>query len=119
MDINNLTNTNLSVGQVLNLIPTTATNYIVKPGDTLYSIAREYNITPGDIKSENNLTSNILLVGQELKLPTIKIPTTYIVAKGDTLYSIANKFNTTIQTLINLNNLTNNNLSIGQELLLP
>ena len=71
--LNNLVNDNISIGQNIkiplteyNEVPTTTINYIVKPGDTLYSIAREYNTTINNIKSKNNLTSNLLLVGQSI-----------------------------------------------------
>ena len=66
--LNNLVNNNLSIGQVL-LIPTnetTQTTYIVKSGDSLYSIARKYNTTVDSIKTKNNLKSNLLNVGQKL-----------------------------------------------------
>ena len=45
------------------------TVYTVKRGDTLYSIAREYNVTPNDLMSYNNLTSNLLSIGQILRIP--------------------------------------------------
>lgn len=124
--LNNLSSDTLSIGQTLILpsgeiienVTTQDQIYTVKTGDTLYSISRKYNITVDELKALNNLTSNLLSVGQTLKIPTSQITTTYIVEKGDTLYSIAGKFNTTVDNLKKLNNLTNNNLSIGQELLI-
>ena len=94
--------------------------YVVGNGDTLYSIARRYNVTVDDIKKLNNLNSNTLSIVQILKIPTINnnTPTnnTYIVKKGDTLYSIAKKYNLTVDKLKELNNLSNNLVSIGQVL---
>ena len=124
--LNNLSSDTLSIGQTLILpsgeiienVTTEDQIYTVKAGDTLYSISRKYNITIDELKALNNLTSNLLSVGQTLKIPTSQITTTYIVEKGDTLYSIAGKFNTTVDNLKKINNLTNNNLSIGQELLI-
>ena len=119
---NNLTSNILSIGQVLK-IPTaleteTGITYTVKSGDSLYSIAREYNTTVDAIKSLNNLSSNLLSIGQVLKIPIgASLETTYTVQKGDSLYSIAKKFNTTVDTLKTLNNLTSNLLSIGQILI--
>ena len=119
---NNLTSNILSIGQVLK-IPTaleteTGITYTVKSGDSLYSIARKYNTTVDAIKSLNNLSSNLLSIGQVLKIPTgASLETTYTVQKGDSLYSIAKKFNTTVATLKELNNLTSNLLSIGQILI--
>ena len=45
------------------------TVYTVKSGDTLYSIAREYNITHNELMSYNNLTSNLLSIGKILRIP--------------------------------------------------
>lgn len=122
---NNLTSNTLQIGEVLR-IPTKEIYeeeeniYIVKKGDTLYSIAMANNTTVDELKKANNLTSNILSTGQLLKIPSALLPeSTYIVKKGDSLYSIANKYNTTIDELKRINNLTSNILSIGQVLKLP
>ena len=126
--LNNLTSTNLSIGQVLK-IPTTeqtpSTNYInytVKSGDSLYKIANNYNITVNQIVTLNNLTSTNLSIGQILKIPTTEQTQNYInytVKSGDSLYKIANIYNTTVNKIKSLNNLTSNNLSIGQILKIP
>ena len=122
---NNLTSNTLQIGEVLR-IPTKEIYegeenvYIVKKGDTLYSIAAANNTTVDELKKTNNLTSNILSTGQLLKIPSALLPeSTYIVKKGDSLYSIANKYNTTVDELKRINNLTSNILSIGQVLKLP
>lgn len=122
---NNLTSNTLQIGEVLR-IPTKEIYegeenvYIVKKGDTLYSVAMANNTTVDELKKANNLTSNILSTGQLLKIPSALLPeSTYIVKKGDSLYSIANKYNTTVDELKRINNLTSNILSIGQVLKLP
>lgn len=125
--INNLTSNILSIGQVLKLPSDKASNvekeentisYTVKKGDSLYSIARKYNTTIDRIKDLNNLTTNLLSIGQVLLIPTdTNLETTYTVQKGDSLYSIAKKYNTTVNRLKQLNNLTSNLLSIGQILI--
>ena len=126
---NNLTSNILSTGQLLKipsaLLP--ESTYIVKKGDSLYSIANKYNTTIDELKRINNLTSNTLSIGQVLKLPSDKASNvekeentiSYTVQKGDSLYSIARKYSTTIDKIKDLNNLTTNLLSIGQVLLIP
>jgi len=125
---NNLTSNTLSIGQVLKIpnksvetIPDSGITYTVKSGDTLYSIARKYNISVNDLKRANNLTSNTLSINQELIIPTSSTNTnqTYTVKSGDTLYSIARKYNISVNDLKSLNNLSSTLLSIGQTLLIP
>ena len=138
VSLNNLKTINLSIGQKL-IVPETGesvnnlpeyTNYLVKKGDTLYSIARNFNTTVDQIIKDNNLSSQVLSIGQNLKIRTPKgtsieecfgvdyePPTnyqTYTVKKGDSLYQIAKKFNTSVDNIKRKNNLTSNNLSIGQ-----
>lgn len=116
--INNLSNDNLTVGQLLN-VPSglsSVNTYIVEKGDTLYSIAKKFDISVNKLKEYNNLTNNLLNVGQKLIIP-VDEETTYVVKSGDTLYSIAREFNTTVDKIKKLNNLSNNNLSIGQILI--
>lgn len=93
--------------------------YIVKPGDTLWGIAKKYNTTVENIKSINKLNTNMLSVGQKLNLKQPNTNNIYIVKKGDTLYNIAKENNTTVTDLKSLNNLKNDSLSINQKLLLP
>ena len=125
--INNLTSNTLSIGQVLKLPSDKASNvekeentisYTVQKGDSLYSIARKYSTTIDKIKDLNNLTTNLLSIGQVLLIPTdTNLETTYTVQKGDSLYSIAKKYDTTVDRLKQLNNLKSNLLSVGQILI--
>ena len=141
-DLNNLTSDTLSVGQVL-LIPGTNEEdngenngavfyYTVKRGDSLYSIARQFGVTVQEIRDANNLTTNILSIGQQLIIPGVSagddlednegnesVPTTYTVQSGDSLWSIANRFGVTVNDLKVANSLTSNLLSIGQVLIIP
>ena len=99
--------------------------YVVKLGDTLFSIANKFNVTVQAIKNINNLSSNILNVGQELVIPKEETPSTsgefinYTVKAGDSLYKIAKEYNTTVNAIMNVNNLTSNALQINQVLKIP
>ncbi len=132
IDANNLSSNTLSIGQIL-IIPGLSTDdetetdntitYTVVSGDSLWSIANRYGVTVQDLKTANNLTSNLLSIGQVLIIPTNGTSTgssiTYTVVSGDSLWSIANRYNTTVDAIKSLNNLTSNLLSIGQILQIP
>ncbi len=121
---NNLLNNNLSVGQIL-LIPQVQIPdipneniYIVKSGDTLYKIANIYGMTVNELKDLNNLSSDVLSIGQKLIVNEKNAATLekYTVQAGDTLYNIANKFGLTVDELKMLNNLNSNIINVGQTL---
>ena len=128
IDYNNLSTSSLQINQQL-LIPKkittgpTTSTYTVKSGDTLYSIARQYNTTVNELMSLNNLTTSVLSLGQELRVPSNTGETNnyveYIVKSGDSLYLIAQRYNTTVNELKSLNNLSSNLLNIGQVLRIP
>ncbi|MBN2395656.1 MAG: LysM peptidoglycan-binding domain-containing protein [Candidatus Atribacteria bacterium] len=104
--------------------------YIVKAGDTLWSVAQHYQVSLESILAVNYLSNkDVLSIGQSLEIPAIggifgskaeqKI-VIYKVVKGDTLWSIANKFDVKMHDIININQLNNiMQLSIGQELNIP
>ena len=93
--------------------------YIVKKGDTLYGISKQFGVTPEAIRKNNNLKSNNLTIGQTLKIPTKETFFFYIVKKGDTLYKIARKYNITVGELSRINNLKSNILDVGEQLYIP
>ncbi len=130
--LNNLKSNNLSIGQQLRIPvndnvqdePFGYTIYTVRVGDTLYSIAKKNNTTVEQIKNINNLTTDVLTVGQQLKIPYNTMLDDafdndyliYVVKKGDSLYSIAKKYNMSVAKLIEINDLKSNVISIGQQL---
>ena len=129
---NNLTSNALSINQVLLIpgedespveVPSSSEYYTVKAGDSLYAIANKYGMSVDELKDLNNLTSNLLTIGQRLRVKKgmneENTGETYTVVKGDNLYQIALKFDTTVDALKTLNGLNNNVLSIGQVLKIP
>lgn len=96
--------------------------YIVKEGDTLYSIGRRFNTSVEKLKEINNLINNNIYKGQVLYIDDKDNSTDtniYQVQKGDTLYKIASLFNTTVDEIKKINNLTTNELYIGDKLIIP
>ena len=150
--LNNLTSDTILVGQVLNISVKSATStntttttsvqtvtstksYTVVNGDTLWGVAKKNNISVATLKTLNNLTSDVIYVGQVLKLSTSTTDTsvskpsatpeavstvtsnkTYTVVSGDTLWGVATKNSLTVSNLKELNKLTSNVIIPGQVL---
>lgn len=94
----------------------------VKKGETLFSIAQQYEASMQQIREWNNLSSNelnigqVLIVGKEPGTETEKDSLTHTVQKQETLFSISKQYGVTITELKSWNNLENNNLNLGQKL---
>ncbi|MFT5833341.1 MAG: serpin B [Cognaticolwellia sp.] len=115
----------------------------VNPGESLFSIAKKYNLTVDELKALNGMTNNTIFIGTEmivkvveksnknmfpvLSKPNMKQLTpkpkpasikqnTYIVQKGDTLWKISKQFNVSVDQIKKVNNLASDALTIGQEL---
>ena len=121
------------------------TVYVVQSGDYLAKISRKFNVTIAAIKKTNNMTSDVVRVGQKLKIPgkfdvgtataqaTAAAPAKkassftpysgatkeYVVKGGDTLGSIAYGNGINIRQLKELNGLVNDTLRVGQKLKIP
>lgn len=110
--------------------------YTVKKGDNLLKISHRYNTTVAQIKSENQLSSNLLKVGEKLKISpdkklyrVVKTPTgksnteitmvNHKVRKGESLSVIARKYRTTIKAIVAENDLTSTLVKVGQQLKVP
>ncbi|MGX6962641.1 LysM peptidoglycan-binding domain-containing protein [Vagococcus xieshaowenii] len=111
--------------------------YTVKASDTLYSIAKNYNVSLANLKQWNALKSDVIYVGQTLKIADhaeekttvsststqtsqadVSINGTYTVGKDDTLFSVANKHGMSVEQLKKLNNLRNHIIYVGQKLVI-
>lgn len=150
-EANNLKNDTVLLGQKL-IIPAdlskstdstppapTIQSYQVQANDTLYSIAKRFGVTIEEVRTTNNLTTDILSIGQVLTIPNavnkgesakapepvkkdelVTPPATTVqshtVQAGDTLYSIAKRFGVTVDEVRTINNLISDILSIGQVL---
>jgi murein DD-endopeptidase MepM/ murein hydrolase activator NlpD len=84
---------------------------VVEAGDTLIAIARRYNTTVAEIKLANGLTSDVIRVGQTLRVPLavggpgaapILPPGVRVVTleRGQTLWSIGQRYGLSIETLV-------------------
>jgi LysM repeat protein len=106
--------------------------HIVKKGQTLYRIAKAYDVNVTDIEKENfNIQAEGLKVGQPVKIPawitqTVvepekveKKPRTHMVDSGETAFSIAKKYNLTLNELYSLNPGARQTIYRGQKLFLP
>ncbi len=145
---NGLTSGFITVGQVLKVpaAPTTdatqggaapaaggTVTHTVQGGEWLYSIARQYNVSPEDLMRANNLTpaTSTIYPGQQLVIPAggsapaesapAPAPTgrTHTVVPGDALYNIARQYGTTVDAIKAANGLTNNTIYAGQVLTIP
>jgi LysM repeat protein len=111
--------------------PTSA--YTVVKGDTLSAIARRNNISLTDLRQWNNLSGDLIIPGQQLKVANGTSTQTataaqpqaaaassstsdYVIQSGDTLSKIAKQFGTSVTTLQQLNGLSSDRIYAGQSL---
>ncbi|MBS4205646.1 glycosyl hydrolase family 18 protein [Lederbergia citrea] len=89
--------------------------YVVKSGDSVFSIANKYRIPMNSVRIINGLQTDQLVPGQDLLIPS----TVYIVQPGDSLYKIAQMALVPIETIRLFNGLHTDVLMIGMSLYLP
>ena len=83
--------------------------HIVKSGESVYGIAKAYNITESELLDANPSIASGMSAGDQLLIPAKVINDasgSYIyhtIESGETLYGIARKYNTTIEKLIEMN----------------
>lgn len=98
------------------------TAYVVKAGDSLFTIAQSFGTTVTTLQQMNNLQTSDINVGQPLAVPPSSNVFPYTVQTGDYLYKIANQYKITdLTNFAKINDLdpNNPNFSPGQILLLP
>jgi len=119
------------------LTTTKGTVYKVKPGDALGVIASKHGVSVNELREWNNLSSNLIKVGQELTIHPEKVKQsgevtsgslaensrginskTYTVKPGDSLWIISQKHSLTIEQIKRLNNLNSNTIKPGQTLII-
>lgn len=93
--------------------------HVVKAGESLWQIAKNYQVPIESIITANGLTNpDVLVIGEALVIPTEGAA--YVVQPGDTLWKIARKFGVTVSDLARANNVTNpQNLAVGTTLTIP
>jgi len=97
--------------------------YHVRNGDSLWTIAQKYNISPAEIKRWNNIRGSLIHPGNQLliKLADAEEPmgdTFYQVRSGDSLWTIAKRHNISPEEIKRWNNLQDNTIYPGNRLLL-
>lgn len=90
-----------------------ASEHKVVKGDTLWALARKYNISVVELKKLNGLKSDVLSIGDTLK---VSQEVYHTVQKGETLYGIAVKNALSVDELKKFNGLKSNTIQIGQKL---
>lgn len=103
-----------------------AETYTVQKGDTLWGISQQKGTTVQQLKSVNNLSSNIIYPNQKLEVSgkavkgvsASKASGAYVVKAGDTLFKIAKKHGTTVQALKSANGLSSDRIYVGDKLAL-
>ena len=106
-----------------------ATTHKVQSGESLWTIANQYNMSVNQLKSLNNLSSNLIFPNQTLKVSGSRsnsssshsttsrsTGTTYTVKSGDSLSGIAAKYGTSYQRIMQLNGLNSTIIYPGQKL---
>jgi membrane-bound lytic murein transglycosylase D len=101
---------------------------IVQSGDTISDLAQANGVTSRQLRLTNNLSTDVLQIGQSLRIPRqslVNQPTVagtypYIVQRGDSLWSIAKRSNTSIDALARLNRIGRRDLlRVGQTIRMP
>jgi N-acetylmuramoyl-L-alanine amidase len=96
-------------------------SYTVTRGDSLSEIAARFNVSLAVLKSENQLSSNTIRIGQELRLPggSSSAASEHRIERGETLSEIAARYSISLAQLRLVNNLVGDRIMVGQILKIP
>lgn len=107
----------------VNVLPASYNAYIIQRGDSLFSIAEEFNTTIADLREINGITEGEqIFAGQSILLPTgdSSFVEVYEVQPGDTLFGISERFNTSVGIIQGLNEIGDStHIEAGQLLIVP
>jgi cell wall-associated NlpC family hydrolase len=105
-----------------------AATYTVKPGESLYGIARAFGSSVAELQRLNKLETPAVRVGQVIVVPEsasarpnvrASAPVSHQVQAGETLYAIARKYAVNLESVQQLNKLESPVVKVGQVLLIP
>jgi peptidoglycan DL-endopeptidase LytE len=125
---NNLNSDLIYVNQVLEVSApssSSAKTYTVQSGDYLSKIGAKFDVYVAELKSWNNLKSDVIYPGQTLIVssggttttpPPSSGSSTYTVQSGDTLSHIAVRYDVSVSEIMSWNNLSSSTIYVGQKL---
>jgi LysM repeat protein len=127
--VNSLKDDTILTGQKL-IIPNHSvlpTHHIVKKGETVYSISKQYQLNIDDLVNDNDIKNNHIYIGQKLSISfsekeihaEMGISEFYTVVTGDTLWSISKRFDVPLSILKKENQLVKDHVLVGQKLFIP
>ena len=130
----------VSESQTVEILGASFEDYIVIQGDSLWSIAKRFNISVDELYAANDLSENSLIrIGQKIQVPVDDVsadirsvnpdtyqPTSlnqgttyYTVSSGDTLSSIAKEYDTSVREIKAVNGKVSDLIRVGETLILP
>ncbi|MFE4811411.1 LysM peptidoglycan-binding domain-containing protein [Peribacillus simplex] len=96
-------------------IPVQAEDVKVKDGDTLWGISQTYKVSIEDVKSWNNLSSDVIYAGETIHISQEEH---HKVKSGDTLSEIADKYDVVVNDIKSWNGLNSDTIHPGQKLVI-
>ena len=119
---NGLTSTEIHPGQALSLnrhytLESTGYTYSVRAGESLSIIAQRHQVSLKELKEANNLTTNFVTEGQQLKIP--EPHREHRVQTGESLFSIAQRYGITVEAIRKENGFSGDSIGVGQTLKIP